>query len=89
MISGNVQPSREGLCQGGWKVHRQRTDKSANAPHVAQNILKTIHGLDLSEHLRSLLEDVKEENFRPVIGKKRKRPDSSADNDSDIDDILH
>ena len=30
------------VSHGGWKVHRQRTDKAANAPKVAQNILAII-----------------------------------------------
>jgi len=40
ILSGDVP--EKGQSQGGWKVHRQRTDKPANAPKVARNILKTI-----------------------------------------------
>lgn len=75
-------------AQGGWKVHRHRTDKSANAPKVALSILTAIQGVDLSDDLQSLLSSIKPTSFRPQIGKKRAR-DNSEDNDSDIDDMLH
>ena len=48
---------------GGWQVLRQRTDKQANGPKVAENILKTIKDPVEEEELRSLLEDTTESDF--------------------------
>jgi hypothetical protein len=59
---------------GGWKVLRQRTDKSANASVVAKSILEAILVPDLEEPLKATLSDISKDEFtRPVIGQKRQR----------------
>ena len=59
---------------GGWKVLRQRTDKSANASVVAKSILEAILVPDLEEPLKATLSDITKDEFtKPVIGQKRQR----------------
>jgi hypothetical protein len=48
---------------GGWKVLRERTDKKANAAHVARNILKTINRPVLKENLIDSIEHLTPEDF--------------------------
>jgi hypothetical protein len=43
---------------GGWKVFRQRTDKTANAIATAESIIKTILNPVYEDELKDLLEDL-------------------------------
>ena len=64
------------MLKGGWQVLRQRTDKQANGPKVAESILKTIKDPVDEEDLRSLLSEIKETEFvikEEVNPRKRKR----------------
>ena len=69
--------------EGGWKVLRQRTDKQANGPRVAENILKTIKDPVEEDELRDLLEDTTEREFvmKQENQRKRKRQETSEDED--------
>ena len=73
----NVQVDEELL--GGWKVFRQRTDKTANAIKTAESIIKTIQNPVYEDELRGLLEDLSSVSFEPTsavqdseLGKRRR-----------------
>ena len=51
----------------GWKVFRQRTDKTANAIKTAESIIKTIMNPVYEDELRGLLEDLQQVTFAESV----------------------
>ena len=72
-------------CQGGWNILRQRTDKQANGPKVAEAILQTIKDPVEEEDLKALMQDIEQSDFAAVndasSSRKRKRSDEDFDED--------
>ena len=72
-------------CQGGWNILRQRTDKQANGPKVAEAILQTIKDPVEEEDLKALMQDIEQSDFAVVndasSSKKRKRSEEDFDED--------
>ena len=73
-------------CKGGWNILRQRTDKQANGPRVAEAILKTIKDPVDEEDLKALMQDIERADFEAVndVSSSKKRKRDSEDFDDDI-----
>ena len=71
--------------KGGWRILRQRTDKQANGPKVAEAILQTIKDPVDEEDLKALMQDIEQADFAVnEASNSRKRRRSSDDFDQDL-----
>ena len=76
------------LLKGGWQVLRQRTDKQANGPNVAESILRTIKDPVEEEDLRGLLDQLVQADFTTDEDANPRKRQRASDTDDDFGEAV-